>query len=269
MVQCSRDERAVELHIIAGQSNAQGYQGDATHYPAEESWRDKNILFFYHSTGNGKEAGACSSDGKWVSMRPQSGRFEKGYFGPEVSFARALDRKGVRPAIFKYTKPSSSLAESWKGPSDQGDYTAMCRDLSVAIEQLRKEHPQFKFASFTWIQGESDAETDEMASGYEERLRAIVRHIRKTLQEPELPIILGADEEHPWVKERPAIIEAQKRIAEENQQMAFLSMRKLEKFDTSHLTPSGLVEHGKRLFEQYEALITDLEFNLAHKSARN
>jgi hypothetical protein len=61
----------------------------------------------------------------------------------------------------------------------------------------------------------------------------------------------------------------QQGIAEEDQQMAFLSMQKLEKFDTSHLTPSGLVEHGRRLFERYEALVAGRELNLARKSARD
>jgi len=36
--------------------------------------------------------------------------------------------------------------------------------------------------------------------------------------------------------------------------MAFLSMLGLEKADTSHLTPRGLVTHGERLFETWQQL---------------
>ena len=131
----------------------------------------------------------------------------------------------------------------------------MCRELLTAIKLLETRHLKpVKVCSFTWIQGESDAETDDMAARYEERLVVLVRHIRTLLGDADLPVILGVDEQHPWVKERPLVVEAQKKIVAANKHMAFLSMNGLEKADTSHLTPAGLVRHGERLFDVWTHL---------------
>jgi hypothetical protein len=110
-------------------------------------------------------------------------------------------------------------------------------------------------ASFIWIQGESDAAEDASANAYEASLRKLLQHLRVTvLEEPALPVILGVDEQHPWVVERTQVVEAQKKIATEDIHTVFTSMRGLEKFDTSHLSTAGLVKHGERLFEAYNIL---------------
>ena len=234
----------VELHILAGQSNAQGIQGDATQCPGSA-----NIPFFFNALGFG------DSGGQWTILGPQSGgHFPRGYFGPEISFALALQQAGARPAIFKFTAPCTSLAQDWKGPGEGGILDTMCRELLAAIKLLEKGQRKVKVCSFTWIQGESDAQADATAVNYRERLVVLLRHVRKILQEPDLPIILGIDEQHPWVKERPVVVEAQKQIVAANKHMAFLSMVGLEKSDTSHLTPKGLVKHGERLFETWQQL---------------
>ena len=239
----------IELHILAGQSNAQGFQGDAAQCP-----EGAGIPFFYNAPGFG------DSGGQWSILGPQlGGHFPNGYFGPEITFALGLQQAGVQPAIFKFTAPSTSLAKDWKGPGESGLLDTMCRELLTAREMLETSHLKVKVGSLTWIQGESDAETDEMAIHYHERLAALLRHVREILHEPDLPIILGVDEQHPWVKERPIIVEAQKRIVAAGKRMAFLSMLGLEKADTSHLTPEGLAKHGERLFETWQQLAKRLD----------
>lgn len=234
-----------ELHILAGQSNAQGFQGDAAQCPVGGA----QIPLFYNSPGFG------DSGGQWTILGPQSGgHFPKGYFGPEITFALALQQAGAQPAIFKFAAPSTSLAKDWKGPGENGLLDTMCRELLAAIKLFDARHLKVKVCSFTWIQGESDAQTDEMAIRYHDRLTVLLRHVREILHEPDLPIILGIDEQHPWVKERPLVVEAQKKIVAADKHMAFLSMNGLEKADTSHLTPAGLARHGERLFEIWSQL---------------
>ncbi len=247
-----RQPSVIELHMLAGQSNAQGYQGDAAKYPRDYSGLDRHILLWYDSPGFG------SSEGAWVRMGQQNGRFPRGYFGPEVAFSRALRRKGKHPAIFKFSKHSTSLAKDWKAPGQNGLYDEMCRSLKTALARLEEKHPRsrVKLGSIIWIQGESDAADDASADAYETSLREMLTHLRTTvLKEPCLPVILGVDEQHPWVVERPQVVEAQKNIAIGDTQMMFTSMKGIEKIDTSHLTPAGLVMHGNRLFEAFEALI--------------
>ncbi len=83
----------------------------------------------------------------------------------------------------------------------------MCRELLTAIKLLETRHFKVKVCSFTWIQGESDAQTDAMAIHYQERrLPAPRRHVREILHQPDLPIILGIDEQHPWV-DVPIVVE--------------------------------------------------------------
>lgn len=242
-----------ELHVLAGQSNAMGYMGKGRYYPPDPDGDDENIPFFYVSPGTG------SSEGRWTHLSPQSGRSAKGYFGPEVTFARALRKSGVHPAIFKYTIPSTSLANDWKLPGQGGQYDQMLQSLREAITLFEKEYGEVEIASFTWIQGESDAETDELAGPYEKNLSTVVTHFRSWASIPALPVIIGMDEQHPWVKDRPIVVEAQRNIVARTPNSAFLSMMGLQKWDTSHLTPAGLIDHGLRWFEVYAGLTPRLQ----------
>lgn len=94
--------RPVDLFVMAGQSNMQGWQGDAKDYPADPRGVDKAIRFYWVTPGH------SPSQGQWTSLMAQGGRFPKGHFGPEVGFARQLKSAGLNPAIFKpglFTKP--------------------------------------------------------------------------------------------------------------------------------------------------------------------
>jgi hypothetical protein len=237
-----------ELHVLAGQSNAMGYQGKGRYYPPDPGQDDIHIPFFYDSPGFG------NSGGRWTSLGTQKGLTNLGYFGPEVTFARALKSSGAAPVIFKYTIPNTSLEKDWKLPGEGGHYDRMLQTLEEAITLFEKEHGDVEICSFTWIQGESDAETDEMANRYEKSLSTLVSHFRTWASVPDLPIVLGLDEQHPWVKDRPIVVEAQQRVIEKIPNTAFLSMEGLPKWDTSHLTPAGLIDHGIRWFEVYSKL---------------
>jgi hypothetical protein len=88
VVAYSLQAKEVDLFILCGQSNAQGWKGNAEAYPKDLREVDKSISLFYTSPGIG------SSDQKWTSLQPQKGRFPKGHFGLEVTFARGLKKAG-------------------------------------------------------------------------------------------------------------------------------------------------------------------------------
>lgn len=237
-----------QLHIVAGQSNAHGSFDNASHYPADEQGIDQNIPFFYEAPTYG------SSAGQWVQMGPQEGMYGTRHFGPEVAFARALYRAKLRPAIFKFTMPASSLCHDWREPGDGGLFDALGQAWKLAIQAFPLKQGRFKVTSVTWLQGESDAETEEMAVHYEARLRRILAHLRQLVGKPRLPVILGVHEEHPWVLNQPAVVDAHKEIARDDPAAAFCSMLGLEQQEDSHLTPAGLVQHGEQLFKVYRSL---------------
>ncbi len=188
-------------------------------------------------------------------MQPQAGVFRKGHFGPEVSFARGLVRAGIRPYIFKYSLGSTSLAKNWLTPGQHGLYDDMVAELQKAILLQEKLGNKVKIRALIWIQGESDAETSEIATEYLNRLSKLLRNFREqVVKNPRLPIVLGLDEQHPWVKANPVVVEAQKKIAAVETCQTFTSMIGLQKADVSHLAPVGLVAHGKLVLEAYRKL---------------
>ena len=240
----------IDLFILAGQSNAQGWMGDAARYPADPQGLDSKIRLWWTSPG------ISSSDGKWTTMQKQAGRFPDGHFGLEVAFGRKLKVDGCNPAIFKFTLGSTSLANHWKLPGQGGMYDDMVRQLAAGVELLRQEGHTVKFRGFVWIQGESDAETKPMAQAYEERLKSLITDLRdRVTRTPDLPIILGVDEQHPWVVANPEVVQAQQNLAKLLKACTWTSMKELEKADSTHLTPAGLVLHGERIHDAWVQMI--------------
>jgi hypothetical protein len=237
------------MFILAGQSNAQGWQGNAAHYPSADQYVDEQIAFYWVTPG------FSSSDGQWTTLQPQGGRFKDGHFGPEVTFARSLKEAGLNPAIFKYTRGATGIAKHWKTPGQGGMYDNMVTEFAKAKGLLEQEGYRVQVRCFIWIQGENDAHTEAMADAFKERLRTLIGDIRLNVTgNPSLPVILGLDEQHPWVTKNPQVIRAQQELAKELDHVVFTSMIGLEKADVSHLTPDGLAEHGRRLFAAYRRL---------------
>lgn len=239
----------LDLFILTGQSNAQGWMGNAAEYPADGEGLDTSVLLNW--TFFGQE----SSEGKWVSMQSQKGRFPQGHFGPEVSLGRELKKAGYHPAIFKYCLGATGLVRDWKAPGAGGIYDQMTIALSQSLEALTRQGYRVNIRGFIWIQGESDAGNEETAAAYEVNLIRLIHHLRnEVLHEPRLKVILGVDEQHVFVQKRPVVVRAQKKIANQDENIIFTSMYGLPKADATHLTPGGLVDHGKRLFEAFEIL---------------
>ena len=242
------NSKTADLFIWVGQSNAQGWMGDAKFYPADPDSLDQHILLNYTFIDN------TGSNGKWIQMGPQEGRFPLGHFGPEVSFSREIKRAGYDPYIFKYTKGSTSIYNDWKRPGQGGMYDSMVKDLAIAVSTLEQAGVSVNIRGFIWIQGESDAENDKMAHEFEDNLIRIIADLKEVTNNNELKVILGVDEQHSWVSERPIVVEAQKNIAALDPNISFTSMIGLPKADATHLTPLGLVEHGKIISEAFKKM---------------
>jgi acetyl esterase/lipase len=253
----------IDLFIIAGQSNAQGWKGDAAHYPVDPDRLDQQIKMFYLYPGKDE---IHSSDGKWVELGPQGGRFKKGHFGPEITFARELKRNGYNPAIFKFSKGATSLAGAWQGPGDGKMYDRMTEEFGKALAILNQQGHRVNVRGFVWIQGESDSRNLEMANAYKARLKALVDDLRMNVtKQPELPVILGVDEQHKFVTQNPQVMHAQQSLAKDDENIVFTSMIGLEKADQTHLTPEGLEEHGRRIYAAYADMIEGQVVNMPDK----
>ena len=236
-----------ELFIVAGQSNAQGWKGDAAKYPKNKI--DKDIPFFYASPKIG------SSKGAWTTLGPQEGRFPKGHFGPEISFARLNQKQGNKTAVFKFTLGATSLAGKWRAPGKGGLYDQMVDEYKKALTEMKKAGHTITVKGFIWIQGESDAGNPKANKAYLKNLETLISDLEKVVGNKDFKIILGVDEQHPKVKQFPGIVEAHQAFVKENKERAiFTSMVGLKKADATHLLPESLDEHGQRLFEAYTKL---------------
>lgn len=210
-----------EIIVLAGQSNALGWESDAQNFFREGG---DNFLPFFAVEPE------FSSSQRWGALAPTIGRFPAGHFGPEVALAR-LKKVG----IFKFAQGSTSLAENWRGPGEGGLYDQM-------IEIIRKACRGKKIIALVWLQGESDARTSELAEGYKTRLKRILDHFREFAGNPDLPVILGVDELHPWMSQNPQVASAQKELG------GFVSVIGLPRRN-DHLTAEGVLEHGRRIYE--------------------
>jgi len=131
-------------------------------------------------------------------------------------------------------------------------YDRMAAEFDKALSILERQGRRVHIRGFVWIQGESDARTPETANAYKGRLSALIHDFRKNVtKQPELPVILGLDEQHPAVALKPQVIHAQQALAKEDENIVFTSMIGLEKADKTHLTPKGLEAHGQRIATAY------------------
>ncbi len=244
----------VDLFVWGGQSNAQGWKGDGSFYPVDSNHLDQYIGLNYTFVGN------TSSSGNWIYMQPQIGRFPKGHFGPEVSFGRKLKESGANPAIFKFTRGSSSIYNFWKTPGSGGEYDSLIVYLYKAIQVLEQKGYHVTIRGLVWIQGESDAENITMANAYKASLESMIHDFKTRVAKNKLlPVILGVDEQHMWVVKNPVIVEAQKNAAASLPNVQFTSMIGLPKDDATHLTPAGLVMHGIRIYDAYIRMVNNLQ----------
>ena len=239
----------IDLFILAGQSNMQGWRSDAKQYPVDKQQLDSHILFYYETIGYG------SSQQLWKTLTSQPGHFQSGHFGPEITFARALLKRGSRPAIFKYSLGGSSLKLDWKAPGQQGIYDNMVASIKTAINTLKAEGHVVTPRAIVWIQGESDAETEQLSTEYYWHLKKMLHHLRSNvIRSPKIPITLSVDEQHPRVQQNPQVVDAQIQLAMEDPTISFVSMHGLEKYDVTHLTAKGTIEQGKRIFQAYQQI---------------
>lgn len=243
----------VNVFVMAGQSNMFGSKGFAKDYPTSPADLEKDkFLYLYWVVPSVERTivGLPNIQSKdWTFMQPQAG-----FFGPEVSFARTALNNMYPVSIFKFSVGGTSMYYDWGGPGSGGLYDEMLKNFSEAFGKLRRRGHPFRIRGLIWVQGESDAEEPYMAKQYYSRLRELIRHFRASQGYQKLPVILGVDEQHPWVKKNSEIVKAQQQLAIEDNCVLATTMYGLQKADETHLTAAGLTKHGERLYKAWEIL---------------
>ena len=212
------------LYYLGGQSNMDGY-GKISELPESLS-SDKAYENVYIFHGNmGRDGKNPDGRGAWLQLRPGHGRDFKSdglkhsysdRFGLELSLAQTLKRQypGAYIAFIKYSRGGTAIDSkaaaqkrfgAWDPEWDGGDgegkginqydhFKATLRHAFADKDLDNDGEPDTLIPSgILWMQGESDADSEDVARRYESNLRNLMNLIRKDLGEPsrKIPVVIG------------------------------------------------------------------------------
>jgi len=237
----------VPLFVLAGQSNMVGFSSDLNELPHEYRSVQENV--WWYAAGD-----------RWQPLQapteplPFSGGVANGTgFGPELSLASVLTaRLNRRIALVKYAVNGTSLAERWLPGKDL--YQQAIARVRRAKTDLEASGEHVEIAGFFWMQGESDAKSDRaIAQRYAENFRTFWQQLRRDLETPNLPAILG---KIPVTTGQTTdfgrfccgdlVRQAQAQLAREPNIAAVETLDLARDRDNLHLASAGLLKLGRR-----------------------
>jgi len=263
-----------DLILVAGQSNAVGYDAYAEELPADP--KDAATMFWWRVGDPPPDEFDGTSARQWTTLQYQPrtpamegeaakktgrqyGNFNrktKGGFGPEIGMVRTLATKESRPlAVIKTAFSGTSVAADWNvGRPGQADacYRAMINEAKAAIADAKTKDVTLRPRAFVWVQGESDANAKD-APAYVANLTAMLKALRSELEVPDLILLLGVNTRFGNGKNAfmPKVVEAQKAVAAALPRARYVDTAGAETLPPSHthFTAAGTLEIGRRYAE--------------------
>ena len=159
----------------------------------------------------------------WVRYQPDNGPLKAGpltlgftpyggknHFGPELQFGHVVaGHLNNQVLLIKTCWGGKSLYKDFRPPSSGGAvgpyYTKMLAQVRAALDNLKTEFPDYdgkgyELAGFVWYHGWNDGvEPKNAVPEYEKNLINLINDVRKDLQAPKLPVVVG-ELTGPWVK---------------------------------------------------------------------
>lgn len=149
------------------------------------------------------------------------------HFGPELQFGHVLgDHFDNQVLLIKTAWGGKSLFKDFRPPSSGGEvgsyYTRMIAEIREALTSLKRDFAGydgrgFELAGFVWYHGWNDGVDPKNAvPEYEQNLVNLIRDVRKDLNAPNLPVVIG-ELTGPWVEapdEWATLRRAQRKAAE-------------------------------------------------------
>ena len=265
-----------DLFLVAGQSNAVGFDAYASELPRDAS--DARVLFWWHVGDPPPDDHDVTSGGQWTTLQPQPkgqpfptptpeakkskprqyGNFAhaEGGFGPEIGFCRTLQERGAgAPAVIKVAFSGTSIPGDWN-PEGSGSagacYRALIKETRAALAAAAQQGIQLNLRAILWIQGESDANA-EQAPHYEKHLAKLINSLRKDLDCPEMRALVSVNArfgngQNPHIQR---IVAAQRALALSDPLVLQVDTSSAETLPPSHthFTAKGTLDVG-RLFAQ-------------------
>jgi serine acetyltransferase len=189
---------AVPVFVFAGQSNAVGVD-TLDELRADQRAPQPNVLF-YGPNETGNTWGVLTPSSNSPNLIDGTGR-TVGSFGPEISAGKTISHAlgGALVAQVKLAVGGTALFDRWN-PAGGDLYASMVRRVNQSIADLQTQQGHTGYvAGFFWMQGESDAQSDEFRDDYAANLRNFIVSVRRDFNNPTLPFVFGQiiDFDHP------------------------------------------------------------------------
>jgi hypothetical protein len=258
------ESKALDLILVAGQSNAVGYDARPDELPKDAA--DQNVLFWWRC-GDPPPDEHDSIGRKWSHLQPQPlgnpkkprqgreyGNFAQpaGGFGPEMGIGRTLyAQTGSRLAIVKVAFSGTGLRTDWN-PDDPGPggscYRALVQETRDAIAAASQQGVTLRVTAIAWVQGESDANAND-APKYEQRLGHMLTSLRRDLDASGMVAMLAVNTRFGSGKNEhlPTVIAAQQALAMADPLCDYVDTSKAGIANGVHFNAAGTLEVG-RLF---------------------
>jgi len=223
------EPKPVKVFILAGQSNM---EGQAVVDLSGKDYNDAKGTLVWLMNDPAKidlvkhlrdEKGNWRvRDDVWVRYQPERGPLRAGpltigftpyrdlhHFGPELQFGHVIgDALDSEVLLIKTAWGGKSLYTDFRPPSSGGKtgpyYTLMIQQVRDALANFEKEFPESKargceLAGFVWYHGWNDGcDPKHAVPEYESNLVNLIKDVRKDLEAPNLPVVVG-ELTGPWV----------------------------------------------------------------------
>jgi hypothetical protein len=230
--------QSFHIYLLMGQSNMAG-RGAIGPAPQETN---PHIL-------------ALNSDGQWViakdPLHAKEGRIEPG-IGPGMSFAREMLK--ANPNVTIGLVPCAVGGTPLRRWVKRGDL------YDKAVARAKVAARSGAISGVLWHQGESDSDKKAYAESYEARLTQMFKDLRRELDQPDLPIVVGqlgtfvSTDKHPYVD---TVRQALQRVPTVLPHVGYADSTGLNhKGDELHFTADAQRELGARYAKAMQALTT-------------
>ena len=259
-----------DLVILAGQSNAVGFDAKPTELPEDPV--DQKVLLWW-KVGDPPPDTHDSSSNAWLPLAPQPlgkpapkkaaprqyGNFAQpeGGFGPEIGFARHLLE--INPqrklAILKIAFSGTSIPQDWdpkKRSQKDSCYAALLSQFQRATQAAKTRNLALRPTAFLWVQGESDANAQNYKT-YSKDLTALIQTLRTDLKAPNLPALIAVNTRFGLGKNTfmPAIVEAQKQVAQNDPLTTYLDTSSAPIANGAHFNTQGTLQVGQQFAKTF------------------
>jgi UDP-3-O-[3-hydroxymyristoyl] glucosamine N-acyltransferase len=186
------------VFVFAGQSNAVGVD-TLDELRADQRGPQPNVLF-YGPNETGNTWGVLTPSNNSPNLLDGINR-TGGSFGPEISAGKTISNAlgGALVAEVKFAVGGTALFDRWN-PASGDLYANMVARVNQSIADLQTQQGHTGYvAGFFWMQGESDALSDDFRDDYAANLRNFIVAVRRDFNNPTLPFVFGQiiDFDHP------------------------------------------------------------------------